>query len=120
MALLESVAFGVADLKGSILGLSSAGLVLVDSNAAGWGWFVDDTPMADEEFSASESTEGQAATRMDLLTVLTHELGHILGLDDDYAGVQNAVMHGMLDIGQRYMPEAQLVGVAPALFGDGG
>ena len=120
LALLESVAFGVADLKGSILGLSSAGLVLVDSNAAGWGWFVDDTPMADEEFSASESTEGQAATRMDLLTVLTHELGHILGLDDDYAGVQNAVMHGMLDIGQRYMPEAQLVGVAPALFGDGG
>jgi hypothetical protein len=119
-ALLESVAFGVADLKGTVLGISSGGFVVVDRNAAGWGWFVDTTPMVDEEFFASGYSAGQVAARMDLLTVLTHELGHVLGLDDDYAASYSAgVMHGLLDVGQRRMPEVQLVGVVPMETGAG-
>ena len=120
LALLESVAFGVADLKGAVLGISSGGFVVVDRNAAGWGWFVDTTPMVDEEFFASGYSAGQVAARMDLLTVLTHELGHVLGLDDDYAASYSAgVMHGLLDVGQRRMPEVQLVGVVPMETGAG-
>ena len=119
-ALLESVAFGVADLKGTVLGISSGGFVVVDRNAAGWGWFVDATPMVDEEFFASGYSAGQVGARMDLLTVLTHELGHVLGLDDDYAASYSAgVMYGLLDVGQRRMPEVQLVGVVQMETGAG-
>lgn len=118
LQLLESVAFGVTDLKGSILGLSTTGLVLVDTNAAGWGWFVDTTPLQDEEFAAAGGVVGEAGVRMDLLTVLVHELGHVLGLADRHAAEDASVMAGHLDVGQRLLPDVQLVGVAPALFGE--
>ena len=114
-ALLESVAFGVADLKGSILGLATTGLVLVDTNAAGWDWFVDATPMLDEEFGLLAPV-GDAGARIDLLTVLVHELGHVLGLADQHAVDGVNVMAGYLDVGHRLVPDVQLVGVAPALF----
>jgi hypothetical protein len=122
LQLLESVSFGVTDLTGSILGLSTTGLVLVDSNAAGWGWFVDATPMRDEEFAVAGGVVGEAGLRMDLLTVLVHELGHVLGLADEHGLDGSGVMAGHLDIGQRTMPEAEvlLVGVALAQFGEGG
>ncbi|MGE4369461.1 MAG: hypothetical protein AB7E12_07255 [Burkholderiaceae bacterium] len=116
--LLESVSFGVADLQGPILGLSTTGLVLVDSNAAGWGWFVDATPMLDEEFADPVHVAGEAGARVDLLTVLVHELGHVLGLEDQYGG-DSSVMAGHLDSGQRLMPDMLLMGVAPASFGEG-
>jgi hypothetical protein len=93
---------------------------VVDKNAAGWGWFVDATPMVDEEVFASGYSAGQVGARMDLLTVLTHELGHVLGLDDDYAASYSAgVMYGLLDVGQRRMPEVQLVGVVQMETGAG-
>lgn len=119
LALLQSVSFGVADLNGAVLGLSTTGLVLVDSNAAGWGWFVDATPTVDEEFSGAGPVAGQAGAQMDLLTVLMHELGHILGFADHYAGAGGSVMNGHLDIGQRQLPEVQLVGSLPVEMGAG-
>ncbi|WP_165887082.1 hypothetical protein [Simplicispira metamorpha] len=117
LQLLESVSFGVADLKGSILGLSTTGLVLIDSNAAGWGWFVDETPMADEEFPWTAEMAGNMGARMDLLTVLMHELGHIIGLADHYPGDWGGVMDSYLDVGQRHMSEVQLVGISPEEIG---
>ena len=54
---------------------------MIDHDAAGWGWFVDQTPDDDLEFDdaglANESSE--AAGRMDLLSVVMHELRHVLG-----------------------------------------
>jgi hypothetical protein len=83
---LSSVQFIVGQLASGLLALSTpaANRVVVDDNAAGHGWFIDYTPGQDEEFgrigSSLLATPGsQAAGRMDLLTVLLHELGHLHG-----------------------------------------
>ena len=67
----------------------------LDDNAAGWGWFVDSTPRDDSEFTTA-GNQGERG-RMDLLTVLEHEIGHLLGRDHEAAGV----MREALDAGIR-------------------
>ena len=81
VTLLSSIHFEIADLGGETLGLQSGDTVIIDINAAGHGW---DTSSVDGSTSGSEvalSTEGG----IDLLTVVKHELGHVLGLDHDDA-----------------------------------
>jgi hypothetical protein len=91
--------------------------ITVDSNAAGWGWFIDPTPAGNSEFTATGSpnelvaTSGDAASHIDLLTVVEHELGHLIGLgDSDSAGVMNTD----LDVGERRLPDATDVAEANA------
>ena len=72
----------------------------LDDNAAGWGWFVDPTPWNDSEFT-TPGNQGEQ-NRMDLLTVLMHEMGHLLGLDHDGDGV----MQEALAAGTRLTPTA--------------
>ena len=54
----------------------------IDKNGAGYGWFVDTTPGENDEFGFGQTAHdtSPAHGRMDLLTVVTHELGHVLGL----------------------------------------
>jgi subtilisin-like proprotein convertase family protein len=80
----------VADLGGATLGLASGNAIWLDDNAAGWGWFVDRTPRDDSEFT-TPGDQGEQG-RMDLLTALTHEMGHILGLDHDAGGVMQETL----------------------------
>ncbi len=68
------------------LGHPTAGVIDLSPNAAGQGWFVNPTPDAGGAFAdalssnASVALPGSAAFgHYDLLTVLVHELGHILG-----------------------------------------
>ena len=68
---LGSVQVGIVDLPGAQLGQSLGGTILIDRDAAGYGWFVD---------SESEIPDPEA---MDLLSAVLHELGHELGLDHD-------------------------------------
>ena len=75
----------IADLGGTTLGLASGNTISLDDNAAGWGWFVDRTPRNDSEFRRAGDQGEQG--RMDLLSVLTHELGHLLGHDHADGGV---------------------------------
>ncbi len=77
---LKSVQFRVQDLGGATLGLGGTGVVVIDDDAAGHGWFVDATPADDSEFASGSN--GAAAGKIDLLTAVMHELGHELGLDD--------------------------------------
>jgi len=86
----NTIEFHVTDLPGSRLGASgAAGHILLDVNAAGYGWFMDSSPSNDREFqkviggSELRTTSESAATgKVDLLTVVMHEFGHQLGLPD--------------------------------------
>ncbi len=82
---LAGVNVQVADLSGATLGQAAGNTIWLDRNAAGWGWFVDPTPGDDLEFLRAGNQGEQH--RMDLLTVVMHELGHVLGRDHDTDGV---------------------------------
>ena len=103
---LRQVQFVVTDLSGSQLGEAAGNVIYLDANAAGEGWFVDPTPAQNEEFSASTGSQQlhaidpRALDRIDLLTVVEHELGHVLGLNDLNA-LADDVMDGVLGVGVR-------------------
>lgn len=82
---LHGIDIRIADLGGHTLGLASGNTIWLDDNAAGWGWFIDATPWDDAEFTTLGDQGEQQ--RMDLLSVLMHEVGHVLGHDHEEAGV---------------------------------
>ena len=89
----------VGSLGGDQLAVHSGNSITIDTDAAGYGWFVDRTPGRDNEYDDSGvATRGVASRRMDLLTVVSHELGHVLGLPHD---ADMTVMHDTLEVGQR-------------------
>ncbi|MCA9051930.1 MAG: hypothetical protein KDA89_24495, partial [Planctomycetaceae bacterium] len=76
-----AVSFVVADLPSRQLAAASTNTIWIDINAGSAGWFIDVTPWQNEEFdSTGRAVVGSDADgRVDLLTVLLHEIGHLLG-----------------------------------------
>jgi hypothetical protein len=106
---LSGVTVVVVDLPGSALGAMAGNVLMVDSNAAGYGWFVDATPGSDSEFgrvvSASERRAGASSAaygRADLLTVMMHELGHRMGMD--HSDAPGNIMQDEIGLGTRRLP----------------
>ncbi len=103
---LRQAQFVITDLSGSYLGETEGNVIYLDANAAGNGWFVDPTPAQNEEFSSLagsqqlRAVDARALDRIDLLTVVEHELGHVLGLNDLNA-LADDVMDGVLGVGVR-------------------
>src|SRR5207253_7541879 len=113
---LRAVRVEVLDLPGTTLGLASGTVIYLDADGAGHGWFVDPTPAEDSEFAPGVANS-PAAGRVDLLTVMTHEMGHILGLDDDHEtdAVTGNVMADALPLGVRRIHLEGLVPPTPSV-----
>src|SRR5207248_5267788 len=71
----------------------TAQTITIDSDAAGHGWFTDPTPGGNP-----------AAGRVDLLTVVAHELGHVLGIVELDGNTD--LMAETLPVGVRRVPAA--------------
>ncbi|MCA9034378.1 MAG: DUF4347 domain-containing protein, partial [Planctomycetaceae bacterium] len=80
--------------------------VTLDDNAAGGGWYVDTAftgSTADDEFSTA------APNGVDALTVLMHELGHIVGIDHPAVADSGNLMNSTLRKGVRLNPATENV-----------
>jgi hypothetical protein len=109
-----TVAFG--DLTGSAVGTTvSTGptaQITLDADAAGHGWYVDATPLDNTDdyrptsnpnlWQAKAGTD--AASKMDMLSVLLHEYGHALGLE--HSANSSDFMAATLQVGERRLPSA--------------
>jgi hypothetical protein len=100
---LGSASFAVGDLPAGVLGETDVASrrVTISADAAGHGWFVDATPLADEEFAPGSPLVAlpgsPAAGKEDLLTAVLHEMGHLAGSPDGDSGL----MAGALGLGTR-------------------
>jgi hypothetical protein len=85
---LGPITVQIRDLKGPYLGLAypAERLVLIDHNAAGYGW-----------------------DRIDLLSVVSHELGHLLGFDH---GTTSGIMVPALSPGEKPGRTSDTLGVS--------
>ena len=97
---LEHVDVRIADLAPGYLGMTGDNTIWIDTDAAGWGWFVDATPWDDSEF-ATPGNQGEQ-NRVDLLSALMHEMGHKLGSDHHADGL----MAESLAAGTRLVPDS--------------
>lgn len=106
MAEIELV---IADIPDATLATAMGNTITLDANAAGYGWFVEASPEADGEFFAPQSDVEDSAVRgifnagrMDLLTAMVHEIGHVLGYDHSHHS--DDVMFASLAAGVRRQP----------------
>lgn len=84
----------------TVFGVNAPNTIWFSPDAAGHGWFVDPRPGTDLEFDFPGSP---AANRMDLLSVVAHEMGHII-LNMDESSAPNNVMTEALPEGVRRLP----------------
>ncbi len=112
VAMLKAITFQIIDLDARRqLGSASEaeGKIQLDDNANGHGWFIDNTARDNREFARRglpnelrALPNGPAAGHMDLLTVVMHEMGHILGLD--HTANSHSLMAEELSTGLRRLP----------------
>ena len=109
----------IADLPGDELGRATLDGLTFDVDAASQGWFVDPTPLEDEEFVRGlvgvylALEDSDAADHVDLLSVLAHELGHLRGIAHDQADGRS-VMASSIGTGVRRVPIAPQAEIAGA------
>jgi hypothetical protein len=99
LSALSHVAVGIAEFPGPWLGMAFPGAIWIDQDAAGYGWFLDASPAADALFPASPGSAPFG--KVDLLTVVEHELGHEMGFADTTG---DGLMGVFLPTGARRVP----------------
>lgn len=107
LAQLDNLQFVIDDLPDGVLGAHDGNTIYIDHNAANYGWFVDATPLDASEFV-------NPIAQIDLLTVIMHEMGHVLDFQDvEYNPNAVTIMSDALDVGQRYLPPQN--GIVPVV-----
>ena len=108
---------------GQTIGEGTAANILLDTNAAGRGWFMDSTPLSNDEcLPTSNPNEwiakagSAAADKMDLLSVLLHEYGHALGFE--HSSDPHDFMGTSLTAGVRRLPSADEMQLMANLIGE--
>jgi hypothetical protein len=128
LAAFGDVRFVIGDLGEGDLGHAEGSTIVIDADGAGVGWYVDVSPAESSEFRVrldrnvlAAAPGSEAYGRFDLVTVLAHELGHVLGFDHGEGG-ETAVMREDLDPGVRYTlaPPERSSGRTPAFDMDTG
>jgi hypothetical protein len=115
MARLQAVTFEIGDLPEGQVASASGSRITIDESAAGYGWFVDVSPMEDSEFEVPvpdrefQTTEfSPAFGRMDLLTVVMRELGLTYQRGENKLSKQLLpLMQNSLAPGVRRLPDSQ-------------
>jgi hypothetical protein len=106
----------ITQLPSGVLAMTGPGVIWISPDAAGHGWFIDPTPADDVEFTVGmigNPSDNAAQNRMDLVSVLAHEMGHII-LAMGESAEANDVMTEALPEGVRRMPTPHDLGLAPS------
>jgi hypothetical protein len=108
LSILDTISVQVGNLPDGKLGVTMGDTILIDSDASGWGWFVDPTPARSTEFpmhlasgALGATKNSPAAQHMDLLSTVLHEMGNAMGFAEDRG---QDVTGMMLQPGVRTLP----------------
>ena len=106
---LENATISIVDLPNSYLGYFSDGRLILDIDGAGHGWFVDPTPLDDEEFDEDGIALPQSSNsdEIDLLSVVLHELAHSFGAG--HSDDPSSLLYELIDVGQRKTVSHEIV-----------
>jgi hypothetical protein len=115
---LDRVTIDVVNLPAGKLGATLGHSILIDGDAAGWGWFVAPTPKDNSEFQVRLSDvafgvapDSMASGHMDLLSTVLHELGNAMGFPEDLG---QDVTGMFLQAGTRILPGPQSTFAQPS------
>ncbi len=118
---LQQLDVRIVDLPGATLGQALGTTIALDIDAAGSGWFLDATPADNTEYVATAGSgdltalPGSAAeNRVDLLSALAHEIGHVLNYDHADAGA----MQPSLPVSTRRIAEGLADDLIHAMAGE--
>ncbi|MCX7147911.1 MAG: Ig-like domain-containing protein [Rhodocyclales bacterium] len=110
-------------LTGGAIGSTTGTIITLDTNAAGYNWFIDPTPTDNSEFLPTANpnewiakADSEAAGKMDMLSVLLHEYGHALGIN--HSSDPNDFMGTTLTPGVRRLPSAEELALMAQLAGE--
>ncbi len=113
VAQLDAAQVQIGTLDNNLVGETSGNQITLDATADGWGW---NTDTSNADFTSAgpdglQATPGSAAAgEMDLLTVVEHEYGHVLGLPDVNPLTQpNSLMASTLSVGVRRSPNTAVM-----------